>query len=99
MSYKTDDLERKVESLVKYLENERRLRFEAEAQIKSQVHNDKDQLDKMLSLKERVEVFNHIETELKNEIEHLQYDKKDLKNAIDGLFRQLEVAKSDKIEL
>ena len=41
----------------------------------------------MLSLKERVEVFNHIETELKNEIEHLQYDKKDLKNAIDGLFR------------
>ena len=52
---RNDTLEKKVESLNKFLDQERRLRLELEAQYRSKVTLDKEEYDKLLQCRERAD--------------------------------------------
>lgn len=52
---RNDTLEKKVESLNKFLDQERRLRLDLEAQYRSKVTLDKEEYDKLLQCRERVD--------------------------------------------
>lgn len=64
-----DTLERKVESLQGYLDQERHRRFEVETQIKNKVMVEPEVHEKMLMIRERAEKMQSKEAELNRQVE------------------------------
>ncbi len=64
-----DTLERKVESLQGYLDQERHRRFEVETQIKNKIMVEPEVHEKMLMIRERAEKMQSKEAELNRQVE------------------------------
>jgi hypothetical protein len=75
------------------------LRFDAEGELKSKFYVEREEYERLLSFKEHADKVAVKEAALNEELQGLHFDQRELKASLDGLRRQLEVAKSDKIEL
>lgn len=99
LKQKNDTLEKKVESLVKFLENERRLRHELEDLMKQNELKDREVSTKLASIKRQSEDFSSREQMLSSELTSLKEENHLLKTRNDELDRDSSIKQRENKEL
>lgn len=92
-------MQRRAEQVLKQFEAEKRARTELEAQTRLKQMIDREEYHRLVSSREDAERAAHRESEMKKELAALAFEVKDSGSQVEHLKRQMELAKSDKIEL
>ena len=96
---RNDTLEKKVESLNKFLDQERRLRLDLEAQYRSKVTLDKEEYDKLLQCRERADRQTQREQDLQRQYDYIQIEHKALKTQYEQQASQVERVRNERTEI
>ena len=96
---RNDTLEKKVESLNKFLDQERRLRLDLEAQYRSKVTLDKEEYDKLLQCRERADRQTQREQDLQRQYDYIQIEHKALKTHYEQQASQVERVRNERTEI
>jgi hypothetical protein len=96
---RNDTLEKKLESLNKFLDQERRLRLELEAQYRSKVTLEKEEYDKLLQCRERADRHTQREQDMQRQYDYIQIEHKALKTQYEQQAGQVERVRNDRTEI
>jgi hypothetical protein len=88
-----------VESLNKFLDQERRLRLDQDTQYRTKVILDKDEYDKLLQCRERADRQSQREQDLQRQYDYIQIEHKALKAQYEQQAVQVERVRIERTEI
>ena len=88
-----------MESLNKFLDQERRLRLDQDTQYRTKVILDKDEYDKLLQCRERADRQSQREKDLQRQYDYIQIEHKALKAQYEQQAVQVERVRNERTEI